>query len=361
MLEKVATQTWESLPALALGFGTALAITFGRALAIRWLKGRVESRNVQKGPLLWLLYTLQGIRAWYVWALGLNIVVQYLPNAEFIDTPARVIFVLLSFIQVGLIANAGLESGSRYYLSRHPSDGARATTTATLVLIGKMLVWLLVFLLILSNFGVDITALVAGLGLGGVALALALKGMAEDMLGSLSIVFDKPFVLGDFIIFGEYMGTVENIGMKTSRIRSLGGELIVVANRDLLASRIRNYGRMYERRVLFSIGVEYSTTAEQLEAIPHIIRGIVEDEKSTRFDRSHFSSYGDSALNFETVYYVLSADYNKYMDIQQAINLAIFKTFQARGIAFAFPTRTLHIQQAQPAPGGKKTEPKSAG
>jgi len=202
-----------------------------------------------------------------------------------------------------------------------------------------------ILLLALDNFGVNITTLVTGLGIGGIAVALALQSVLGDLFASLSIVLDKPFVIGDFINVDEYMGTVEHIGLKTTRVRSLSGEQLVFSNSDLLKSRIRNYKHMQERRVAFTIGVTYQTPLDRVAAIPSIIRKIIEAQGGVRFDRSHFKTYGDSALVFETVYYVLSSDYNAYMDIQQAINLRVYEEFAAEGIEFAYPTRTLYMKQ----------------
>jgi small-conductance mechanosensitive channel len=211
------------------------------------------------------------------------------------------------------------------------------------------LLWLAVLLLALDNLGYDVTALIAGLGVGGIAVALAVQNILGDLFASLSILIDKPFVVGDFLIVDDYMGSVEHVGLKTTRIRSLSGEQLVISNSDLLKSRLRNYGRMYERRVAFNIGVTYDTTREQLRKIPEIMRSAVERQEKTRFDRSHFGKYGEYALIFETVYYVLQADYNLYMDIQQAINLEINEAFEELGIEFAYPTRTLLLQQGSSA------------
>ncbi len=204
-------------------------------------------------------------------------------------------------------------------------------------------VWTIVLLLLLGNLGVQITPLLAGLGVGGIAVALAAQNVLGDLFASLSIVLDKPFAVGDFLIIGDFLGTVEQVGIKTTRLRSLSGEQLVFSNNDLLNSRIRNYGRMYERRVLFSIGVTYQTPSEKLRRIPRIVREAVEAQDRVRFDRSHFKEYGDFALVFETVYYVLAADYNIYMDIQQAINLRIYEQFEAEGIEFAYPTQTVYV------------------
>jgi small-conductance mechanosensitive channel len=183
----------------------------------------------------------------------------------------------------------------------------------------------------------------ASLGVAGIAVALALQNVLSDLFASMSIALDKPFVIGDFIIIGDFMGTVEKIGVKTTRLRSLTGEYLIFANSDMLSSRIRNYTRMHERRIVFSLGVTYNTPYEKLHLIPTMIQKIIEAQEETRFDRAHFASYGDFSLNFEIVYYVLSADYNRYMDIQQAINLAIFKAFEDTGIEFAVPTQTLYL------------------
>ena len=225
--------------------------------------------------------------------------------------------------------------------------GEDRTTLNALSFLGRLVLWAIVLLLILDNLGVDVTALVAGLGIGGVAVALAVQNILGDLFGSLSIVLDKPFVLGDFIIVGDLMGAVEHIGIKTTRIRSISGEQLVFSNADLLSSRIRNYGRMQQRRVVFNIGVTYQTPPEKLERIPIIIREAIEAVENTRFDRSHFFSYGDSSLDFETVYFVGSADYNLYMDIQQAINLTINRRFAEESIEFAYPTQTLFVERAE--------------
>lgn len=185
----------------------------------------------------------------------------------------------------------------------------------------------------------------AGLGIGGVAVALASQAVLGDMFNYFTIFFDRPFALGDFIIVGEYMGTVEHIGIKTTRIRSIGGEQLVFSNTDLTNSRVRNYKRMEKRRVLFQFGVTYDTPIEMLEGIPEVIRKIIGNFEDTVFDRAHFLKYGDYSLVFEVVYYVLSSDYNRYMDVQHQINLNMMREFKARGISFALPSQTLFVHQ----------------
>jgi small-conductance mechanosensitive channel len=228
---------------------------------------------------------------------------------------------------------------------RTEEDAAAATSLSALGFLIKLAVWSVALLLALDNMGINITSLVAGIGIGGIAVALAVQKILGDLFASLSIVLDKPFVIGDFIIVGDLMGTVEHIGLKTTRVRSLSGEQIIFPNSDLLQSRIRNYKRMQERRVLFTIGVTYQTPYETIQTIGATLRQIIEAQSHARFDRAHFKEYGDSALIFEVVYYVTTPDYNLYMDVQQQINLEIYRRFQDAGIEFAYPTRTLYLQQ----------------
>ena len=229
----------------------------------------------------------------------------------------------------------------RYTVRRVNVDGATATTVNALGYLARFIFWIVILLLALDNFGVDVTTLVTGLGITGIAVALAVQNILGDLLGALSIVVDKPFVVGDAITVDQFTGTVEHIGLKTTRVRSLSGEQIVFSNADLLKARIRNHKRLVERRVLFVSGVSYETPREKLERIPAMMRDIVLAQQPVRFDRSHLRSFGESAIEFETVYYVLTDDYNRYMDIQQAVNMEILRRFEQQEIQFAFPTRTI--------------------
>lgn len=246
----------------------------------------------------------------------------------------------------------------RYRQQKLEKDPAAVMSMQALGFIGRLVLWTLVLLVALDNFGVDITALVASVGIAGVAIGLAVQNILGDLFASLSIVLDKPFVVGDFIIVDNYMGTVEHIGLKSTRIRSLTGEQLVFSNSDLLNSRIRNYKRMRERRIVFTVGVVYQTPKEKLEKIPEIIREVVEAQERVRFDRAHFKEFGPSSLNFEVVYWVLDPDYTLYMNIQQAINLAIFERFAQEGIEFAYPTQTLYVYPMQPV--GASSAPSDA-
>jgi small-conductance mechanosensitive channel len=209
----------------------------------------------------------------------------------------------------------------------------------------RIIVWTCTLLLFLENLNIEITALVAGLGIGGIAIAFAAQAVLEDIFSFVSILFDRPFEVGDFIAVDDMMGSVEHIGIKTTRIRSLSGEQLIFSNKDLTNSRVSNYKRMESRRVQFNIGVTYDTPGDMLKEIPGIIREIIEDLENARFDRAHFKTFDDFSLDFEIVYHVSSQDYALYMDIQQAVNLRIKEAFEKRGIQFALPMQRLHIER----------------
>ncbi len=234
---------------------------------------------------------------------------------------------------------------SRMAERRMAEDAAAATTLSVLSTPIKIVIWLIAALMALDTIGIDVTALVAGLGIGGMAVALATQNILGDLFASLSIVLDKPFVVGDFIVVDDQLGTVERIGLKTTRVRALSGETIVFSNNDLLQSRVRNYKQMAERRAVFGFGVVYQTPPDVVEAIPGMVREIIEAAPNTRFDRGHFKAFGPSSLDFEFVYYMTVPDYASYMDTQQTINLALMRRFEKEGIEFAYPTQTIFVEK----------------
>lgn len=249
---------------------------------------------------------------------------------------AEQILVIAVCWQVGIWATTGalawIELKRRDSLSH---DRAAAGTLGIIAIIVRVVIWAVVLLLTLDNLGIKITTLVAGLGIGGIAMALAVQNVLGDLLASLSITFDKPFVVGDGLGIDDFNGTVEQIGLKTTRLRSVTGEQIIMPNADLLKSRVRNYGRMQERRVVFTIGVTYETPRDKLERIPVELRRIITALEHTRFDRCHFARFGAAAIEFEVVYFMLTADYNIYMDVQQSINLQVHEWFEHEQIEFA--------------------------
>jgi small-conductance mechanosensitive channel len=237
--------------------------------------------------------------------------------------------------------NFGLES----YLDRTvDSDGSEKQLKGIRGLV-SFVIWVTALVFLLDNLGVKISAMVAGLGVGGIAVALAAQAVLGDIFGYFVIFFDKPFAIGDFIVVGDQMGAVEYIGIKTTRIRAIGGEILVFSNKDLTNSRVHNFKKMEKRRVVFKLGVVYQTPSEKLKAIPAIVKDIIARQDDATFDRGHFATYGDFSLGFEFVYYVNGADYAKYMDIQQAINLEIFESFEKEKIEFAYPSQTLFVSK----------------
>jgi len=209
----------------------------------------------------------------------------------------------------------------------------------------NILIWALALIFLLDNLGIKISAAMAGLGIGGIAVALAAQTVLGDLFSYFVIFFDKPFEVGDFIVVGDKMGVVEYVGIKTTRIQALSGEQIVFSNTDLTNSRVHNFKKMEKRRVVFKLGVIYQTPAEKLINIPRIVKDIIAEQENATFDRGHFQSFGDFSLNFEFVYYVMGADYNKYMDIQQAINFSIIDVFAREKIEFAYPSQTLFVSK----------------
>lgn len=228
---------------------------------------------------------------------------------------------------------------------RAEGDAAAATTLTAVGLLIRIAIWTIVVLLVLQNLGVNVTALAAGVGIAGVAIAFAAQNILADLFSFLAIVVDKPFLVGDFIVVGDTEGTVEHIGIKTTRIRSLTGEEVVVSNSELLRGWIHDYTKMQERRVVFHFAVDYQTPHEKLSAIPDLVRKVIEATPNVRFDRAHFKEYGEFGLIFEVVYFVLSPRYRDYMDAQQAINLAIHKRFTDEGIKFALPVRRVVLEK----------------
>ncbi len=207
----------------------------------------------------------------------------------------------------------------------------------------KAALWIVAGLMVLSNLGVNVTGLMAGLGIGGLAIAFALQGIFADLFASFAIYLDKPFKVGDHIVVGEHRGTVEKIGIKSTRIRALQGEEIVISNQELTSARVHNFKKLEERRITTQFGVTYDTPQEKLEKIPDVIKEIVDAQQTTRFDRVYFTTFGDSALLFDLVYHIESDDYEEYLKAQQTMNFKIIEAFEKLGVEMAFPTQTIHL------------------
>lgn len=280
-----------------------------------------------------------------------------------LELPAKAALILSRLAVAGLLfqaamwGDAGIRAWRNHSQDQHGLLGNHGgvSSVGTLFFMARMVLWVVVALMVLDNLGVNITTLVASLGVGGIAVALAVQNVLGDLFASLSIVLDKPFVVGDTIIVGDAQGTVEYIGVKTTRLRSLSGEQIVFSNAELLKSRIHNHQRMVSRRAAFTIGVTYDTAREQLQAIPGMVKEIIGAEQNATFDRAHFARFGASSLDFDVVYHVKTADYLVFMDTQQSIFLKLFEQFGAAGIEFAYPTSVVKLEaggadEASPEP-----------
>ena len=337
------SEVWRWLLAVAVVVLVAAFFWIGVRFLLRRLSKIAEQTATQFDDLVLRLLERTKLLFLIVVAVYAGSLVVKLPDVA--DQVLRVLSVLALLFQAGYWGNALISYWiDRSIRDRLSSDARKATSLSAIGFVAKVVVWSVVVLIGLDNIGVDITALIAGLGVTGIAISLAVQSILGDLFASLSIVIDKPFEIDDFVVVGELSGTVEKIGLKSTRVRSLSGEQIIFGNSDLLSSRIKNYKRMNERRIVFSLGVAYETSKEKLEAIPEMVAEIVERRDDTRFDRCHFKSYGDFALLFETVYFMLIPDYAAYMDAQQVINLEIHERFDAAGIEFAYPTQTIRLE-----------------
>ena len=336
------TQYWGTWAAsLALTF-----LVFGLGLLV---KSRYLSKPVPENPALKKTYDLlQGLlrRTGWLFFLAISIYVGSLPLRlpEHIKGGLDQGVFLVLLLQVGWWGTWWFKHWAEStFEEARETDTARATAVGILKILGQSVLWLILILAGLANMGFEVSTLIAGLGVGGIAIALASQKILGDLFASLTLIMDRPFVVGDFIICGEIRGNVEQIGLKTTRIRSLGGELLILPNSDILESRVKNFKKMEKRRALLSIGVTYQTTQENLKKIPAIVKEIIESHEGTNFDRAHFIEYGPYSLNFEIVFFVSPPDYKPYLDTLQHVNLEIFERFGKEGIQFAYPTQTIQI------------------
>ena len=265
--------------------------------------------------------------------------------------------VVVVLLQAGVWGNGIIGFGAEHYIrKRAGSDTGTRTTIRAVGYAARFVLWGLLVVTALQNFGINVTALVTGLGIGGIAIALAVQNILGDLFAALAIVLDKPFVVGDSVQVDNINGTIEHVGLKTTRIRSISGEQIIISNADLLKSRIRNHQRMQDRRVVFHLDVTYDTPPEKVERIPALVKAAIEKQSPVRFGRCHFLTWTDSALRFEVVFHVLDADYDRYADIQHAVNLELLRLFGAERIEFAYPSRTVTLKAASGVPAGALTQ-----
>ena len=342
LLEWAGNSLREYLIAFVIVVASLTVMRILRTMLIARLRPIADTTKTQLDDLAANL--LQSTRSWFLFGMSFYIGIRSLDMPESADDLVRVFVLFITLLQVATWSNQLINYILHQYTQNAVEDeGNRKNTVAILGIASRVILWAMLLLLALDNLGIEITGLITGLGIGGIAIALAIQNILSDLLAYISIMMDRPFAIGDFIVVDEFTGIVEHIGLKTTRLRSLSGELLIFSNNDLLSSRMRNYKDREQRRVLFSIGVTYDTPADSLASIPVIIKDILETQEHVKFDRAHLKSFGSFSIDFEVVYYVTTADYLIYMDVQQDVNLDIVRAFEKLGIEFAFPTQTVHL------------------
>lgn len=333
------------LVALDIAYLVTLALRIVRSVVSRWLGKRYQKTRLVLDDFLY--HASERTWIWLGLAAAIFTALALLKTQPDFAPVARAIALLLGLIQIALWGSSGINLYVSHRVEEAGEEGpAVAATMNTISIIVKVVLWAVLLLTALDNMpGLEINTLIASLGIGSIAVALAVQNILEDLFAALSIAFDKPFEIGDFINAGDHEGNVEHIGIKSTRLRSLTGEQIVLSNSDLLKSRIRNFKRMTRRRHVFTIGVAADTPYEKLKQIPDILREIVVAQPEVEFNRAHFTTFGDYTLNFEVVYFVPSPDFTLFLDTQQAINLEIYRRFEEEGIGMPYPTQAVIVRR----------------
>lgn len=341
-----------TLPLAALVVFVALNAVFWllRRIIIERLKALSAKTSTDIDDVF--IDAVRGIKSWVYSIISIYIAAQFFALPSWLDTTATAVFLFAIVWQAINIAGCFIKYFVVKFIEKDEDgdgqvDPNAATASDLITLISKIVLWSLGGLFVLSNLGIEVTSLIAGLGIGGIAVAFALQGILSDLFASFSIYFDKPFRIGDLIVVGADTGTVEKIGIKSTRIRTLQGEELVVSNAELTTARIQNFKKMKERRIRTEFGVTYETSREALEKIPSVVEQIFKDLDGGRLDRVFFTTFGDSALMFEMVYYVESSVYTDYLGIQQKFNFALMKEFDKLGVEFAYPTQMIYTKATE--------------
>jgi small-conductance mechanosensitive channel len=332
-------------------WGIAFLIIIGALVAIKIFKGVIFKRlkkwavNTKTNWDDFLIEMIEKSVIPILYISSYYFAMMYLNLNEKLEKVIHVAYLFAFTFFILRIISSAFKKFVYSFIQREEDSESKEKQAGGLIAIANIIIWICGIIFLIDNLGYNVTTLIAGLGVGGIAIALAAQAVLGDLFSYFVIFFDRPFEIGDFVVIGSDNGIVEYIGIKTTRIRTLSGEQLVCSNTDLTNSRLRNYKRMEKRRILFSLGVTYSTSHEQLSKIPEIVKNCIESRPDLIFDRGHFSGYGDFSLNFEFVYFVNSPEYNIYMDNQQAVYLDIFAAFDQEEIEFAFPTQTLYVNK----------------
>jgi small-conductance mechanosensitive channel len=352
----------DAMQALLLGIAPKDWLIAGIVAAVVWtalwilrdlIASRYKKYSSARNPTLIRLigYLIGNTKQILFFAVALDAAQGSLALPDRVQRAVSNTVMILILIQVGLWAARSV----RFYLEMKERErGADRVFSGSLDIISfvaRMLIWSLLILVALDNFGVNITALLAGLGVGGVAVALALQNVLGDLFASLSIALDKPFVIGDSLTIDTFIGKVEHIGIKTTRLRSESGEQIILSNADILKSRVRNFGRLSEQRILATIRVGFDTPTDKLQALPRLLERIVREHSQARFERCHLKTLGESALQFELSYFVQQPAANPILDLQQAVNFRIIDELKRLGVEFAYPAEVVFLDRQRAAPG----------
>jgi small-conductance mechanosensitive channel len=324
--------------AAGIAIGITVVLSLARVMLLRNLRPDRTAKAV-------VLDIVRHTRYTFIALLAISVAGTTLVLSKRTTSALHVISGLVVLLQIGWWGHGLIKFWvQRVIRERLKTDAGSVTVIRTVGVALRFTLFALIFLSVIATLGFDVNKILAGLGIGGIAIALAVQNIVGDLFASVSIIVDKPFVVGDFIQVGDKLGTVQVIGLKSTRLASLSGEQLIFGNGDLLKSRIQNYKRMKERRIVFTVGIEYGTPADLVEKAPQMIRDAIVAQSDVRFDRAHFKQFGDSALIYEAVYIVLSPDFNVYMDIQQKINFELYRGFEKAGISMAFPTRTVMLR-----------------
>lgn len=339
-----ANNSYDFALALLIFIGTIVVLKIFQTIILSKLKKMAKSTQTEIDDVV--IDIFKKIKPPFYFFIALYLGIKVL---EFPDTVNKIIGVLFLLVVVYEIIRAlerVVDFFARKYMEK--SDGAEKISQSmlrALRVIVKIILWAIGLILILGNLGIDVTSLIAGLGIGGIAIALALQNILEDIFSSFSIYIDKPFKIGDYIKVGSDGGTVEKIGLKTSRLRTMNGEELIISNKELTSARVQNFRRMQKRRVNFDIGVTYDTSSEKLEQIPKMIGDIISSQEKVEFVRCKFKSFGDSALIFGIIYEVTTKEIDVFVNAREKINLEIFKRFNQEKIEFAYPTQTVFVNK----------------
>jgi small-conductance mechanosensitive channel len=351
-IEEILNQTFagNSVKNILIFLGTTLItlIVFRifRMVFIRRLKNKKIEKITKIGLIEAILMAIKNISGLFYLAVAIYFPLKFLTLPQTVNNWISAIFIVILIIESIRAAHIFIDYFIKEILLKQEGNAGKTESAFMgIKLVANILLWTLGGLLILSNIGINITSLVAGLGIGGIAVALAVQNILGDIFSSFSIYFDKPFEIGDFIIVGEHMGVVKKVGIKTTRLQSIQGEEIVISNKELTSTRIQNFKKMRKRRVLLNFGLVYGTTVAKMKKADEIVKKIISKTSDVEFDRCHFMEFGDFSLRFEAVYFVDSGDFSLFRDKQEEINLEIKEKFEKEGIQMAFPTQTIHLEK----------------